>query len=370
MKSMEIAPNIKAEELQALFFDDKALREAPEKLYRMDNRGDRYYFKYDDNQEPQFFISVTSFINKYLRQSDELIRWMAKMGYDEAQRYIQEMAAYGTFLHTQCAELMINKVYDIEDVPNRLLQYIKNENIQPDFYKHCDELQRDILAFAQFMIDVNLQPVAVEMILTHPTDGYAGTEDIAGFMDYEEKGFFGEIYKSGAKKGQPKETKTKRRIFAIIDIKRGRKGFYPAHEIQLAAYREMWNLHFPSLPVEKVFNWSPKEWRQTPSYHLKDQTNSRNAAKLPYLVAQARIDERAKEKSDTYIRGIIDLSKGLNDNIKTMTLSEAVKAKAKELDATDSPIQSDTAEFDKVAPKTTKSAANKKTSKKPPKNAE
>jgi hypothetical protein len=175
------------------------------------------------------------------------------------------------------------------------------------------------------MIDTNCKPLAIEICLWHPIDGYAGAIDIVCEMDLIEKGFFGEKYLSGVNKGQPKESKQVRRIRAIIDIKSGRKSFYESAEIQLCAYKEMWNIHFPEFPVDKFMNFSPKEWRTTPSYNLKDQTDSRNAQKLPHLVALAKIEDSKRQNSFTLVSGIVDLVKGLAGNIEELTFIELIK---------------------------------------------
>jgi hypothetical protein len=211
----------------------------------------------------------------------------------------------------------------------KLTIFLTSKNIPLDRLSWADELKRDVLAFAQFMIDCNVKPLAIEICLYHPTDGYAGAIDIVCELDIEEKGFFGEVYASGANKGNPKETKQVRRVRAIVDIKSGRKGFYESHEIQLQAYKEMWNIHFPAeegfIDDIKLYNWSPKEWRSAPSYNLKDQTESRNAKKLPYLVSLAKIEDDKRTNMVTLINGSIDLVKGLGDNISEMTFNELIK---------------------------------------------
>jgi hypothetical protein len=187
------------------------------------------------------------------------------------------------------------------------------------------ELKKDVLAFAQFMIDYNVKPLAIELILYHPTDGYAGAIDLICEHDFEEKGFFGETYASGANKGQPKESKRMIRINSIVDLKSSRKGFYESGEIQLQAYKEMFQIHFPDTKIDKVWNWSPKEWRSTPSYNFKDQTDSRNLSKLPHLVQLAKIEDSKRTNKLTVISGVVDLLKGLNSNIEELTFIDLIK---------------------------------------------
>jgi hypothetical protein len=202
---------------------------------------------------------------------------------------------------------------------------LSGHNLPQDKLSWADELKKDVLAFAQFMIDKNVKPLAIEICLYHPTDGYAGAIDIVCEMDDEVKGFFGETYASGANKGQPKESKRIERVRAIVDIKSGRKGFYESHEIQLKAYEDMWNIHFPKKPIDRLYNWSPKDWRSAPGYNLKDQTNSPNAYKLPHLVALAKIEDEKRSNVITVISGEIDLLKGLSSNVAEKTFVDLIK---------------------------------------------
>jgi hypothetical protein len=241
-------------------------------------------------------------------------------GADEAK----ERADYGTFLHSQIAELLINGKYDLDNLSERLTLFLKGTKTTAK-ENWVDELKKDILAFAQFIIDFNVKPLAIEICLFHPTDSYAGALDLVCELDVEEKGFYGEVYASGVNKGQPKESKQISRRIAIIDVKSGRKGFYESHEIQLQAYLEMWRMTFPDVNVEYIFNWSPKDWRTTPSYNLKDQGNSKNTAKLPHLVALAKIEDDKRDNKVTLISGIVDVLEGLDRNISEKTFIELIK---------------------------------------------
>ncbi len=319
----EIATGITVEELSAMFFDGKALKSQPASLYRMDSNNHRYYYRWD-GETPVFYTSVTTMIKNTLPTSPFLIKWLIDKGGDNGKDEALERANYGTFLHTQCAELLITGKYNLDKLSEKLTIFLTKEKIQgkPDWE---DELKKDILAFAQFVIDCKVKPLAIEICLYHPTDGYAGAIDLVCELDVEEKGYFGEVYASGANKGQPKESKRITRMTAIVDLKSGRKGFYESFEIQLFAYKEMFEIHFPDVKLNRVFNWSPKEWKNTPSYNLKDQTGSNNAQKLKHLVELAKIEDSKRSNSVTVTSGEIDVLKGLSRNIAEKTFEELVK---------------------------------------------
>ena len=331
--AFEIAPGMTVEQIQAEFFNEDALQEQPEPVYRLDSSGHRYYYTFDKFGEPRFFVSVTTLIKQTLPTSPSLVKWIADMGYEESQRFAQERAHYGTFMHAQLAELLITRSYNLNLIRERLRMFIESEQLPGDFMGYADDFKKDILAFAQFMKDTDLKPLAIEIVLTNPEDGYAGAIDLVAELTIEEKGFFGEVYKTGANAGKPKETKQQRRIRAIIDFKSGRKGFFPEYEIQLHAYKKMWNMNFEAHPVEKVFNWSPKDWRgKTPTYNFKDQTDSKNAKKLPYLVELARIEDEKRDNTVVSCSGIIDLDNpnGLENNVTELSLAEVVKKRKQE----------------------------------------
>jgi len=214
-----------------------------------------------------------------------------------------ERASYGTFLHMQCAQLLINGTYDLDKLSGLLTPFLVTEQLPPDRIKWTEELKKDILAFAQFIIDRNVKPLAIEICLFHPTDGYAGAIDLVCELDFDRK-----------------------RIRAIVDLKSGRKGFYESHEVQLGAYWEMWKIHFPNTTVDKVFNFSPKAWKSSPTYNFKDQTDSKNIPKLPYLIELSKIEADKRDDTITIISGKIDVNKGLSKNISEKTFVQLVKS--------------------------------------------
>jgi hypothetical protein len=178
------------------------------------------------------------------------------------------------------------------------------------FSEWLPKIRKDVLAFAQFVRDYNVKPLAIEIGLVHPDYHYAGCIDLPCIMT---------------------DPKTGKQFTAIVDFKSGRKGFYEEHELQLHLYREMWNVNYPETPVARVFNFAPKDWRTKPTYNLKDQTDSVNARKLPYLLALASIEDEKRDNTLTIVRGVLDIDNGkIADNILTLSLADLIKTKAAE----------------------------------------
>ena len=317
----ELFPGMTVEEIRAVYFNADALREPDYRLFQLNSDGYRYYYRFNANGEPEFYPSVTTLLKQVMPTPPALLDWMIANGKDGATEKRDLAAAYGTFMHGQFETLIINRRYDFDNVLVVLLDYMERENIPVTYLPQwAIKVRKDVLAFAQFVRDYNVKPLAVEIGLVHPEFHYAGCVDLPCVMT------------------DPKTGKT---FTAIVDFKSGRKGFYEEHELQLHLYREMWNVNYPGSPIERVFNFSPKDWRKSPTYNLKDQTDSVNAKKLPYLLALATIEDEKRDNTLTIVRGILDLDKGkIADNILTLSLAELIKAKT---ETKDTPEQAATA---------------------------
>ncbi len=307
--AFEILPGMTVEEMSAMFFDADALIEPPYRVWQLNSSGHRYYYKFDKDGNPEFYPSVTTILSQTLPTSPWLVKWIADKGFDESERYKMERANYGTFMHAVFERLLINRSYNLDTLKDELKEYIDVNRLPEDFIHYADDLKKDVLAFAQFVLDYDVRPLAVEIALVHPVYRYAGMIDCPCTM----------LEKPGAE----------RRINAIVDFKSGRNGFYEEHEIQLHLYRDMWNENFPRLPMERLYNFSPKNWRKAPTYNLKDQTDSPNARKIPALLELAAIEDGKIENVFTACSGTIELDRtpDLSGNVVSMTLSELVKAK-------------------------------------------
>lgn len=289
----------------------------PEKIFRMDNNGRRYYYKFE-NEEPVFLTSMTSLIDSTLPMSPQVFKWaIDKFGsYDEYRAWMKLKAAYGTFLHLETARLLMKQKYMINDMKEYLQLYIEEHKLDHTFMSHLTELKKDLIAFAKFAIDRKIKVIAIEIVLSS-SDGYGGALDIVLEM------YVGKTYVSGAKAGLPKEDESIREE-VILDIKSGRKGFFESHEIQLGGYRNMWNEHFPDKQINKLYNWAPAEWRDVPKYKLKDQTDSKNLRKLPLLIELNKINEENKTLTATTIGGKINLNDGSYGTINVRELRDVV----------------------------------------------
>lgn len=315
-QAKEIAPGMTVEEIRAVYFNADALREPPYRVYQLNSAGHRYYYRFNEAGEPEFYPSVTTLLKQVMPTPPALLDWMIANGKDGSVEKRDLAAAYGTFMHIQLETLVINRRYDFDNVPAVLLDYMERENLpEKVFSEWLPKIRKDVLAFAQFVRDYNVKPLAIEIGLVHPEYHYAGCLDLPCEMT------------------DPKTAKT---FTAIVDFKSGRKGFFEEHELQLHLYREMWNVNYPDKPVARVFNFSPKDWRTKPTYNLKDQTDSVNAKKLPYLLALAAIEDEKRDNTLTIVRGVLDLDKGkIADNILNLSLADLIKAKASGKEATE-----------------------------------
>lgn len=302
----EIVQGLTIEEMQAMFVSD-ALVEPNYKVFQLNSKGHRYYYRINEDGTPEFFPSVTTIISQTTPTPPHLIKWIAVTGYEEAESYKQERASYGTFMHAIFEELIINRTFDLDTLKEKLLNYMERQQLPSTFIYYADELKKDILAFAQFIKDYDVRPIAVEIALVHPTYRYAGMIDLPCTM-----------------KASPKSDE---RITAIVDFKSGKKGFFEDYEIQLHLYKMMWDVNFPEIPIERVYNFAPKDWRKSPTYTLKDQTKSEAARKIPHLLAIAAIEDDKRDNVFTSVGGVINLDGDCNleDNITTLTLAEIVQ---------------------------------------------
>lgn len=318
MKEQEI-PGMSIEEIRALYFNRDALREPAYKVFQINADGHRYYYR---PGEAVLYPSVTTLLKQVLPTSPFLLEWMLANGKDGSIEKRDTAAAYGTFMHGQFERLLIERKYDFDSAPSVLAEYMMQNNLPESLFPEwAARIRKDVLAFAQFVRDWNVKPLAIEVAMVHPDSKYAGCIDLPCEMT------------------DPKKGETFR---AIVDFKSGRKGFYEEQELQLHLYRETWNVNEPDLPIERVFNFAPKDWRKRPTYNLKEQTGAKSAQMIPHLLALAALRNADRDNTVTIIHGVLDLDSGrISDNVMELPLVELIKSRKEKSDAPEGTKETD-----------------------------
>ena len=310
VSSIDVDPEI-LEEAIACYLDPDYMVEQPERLYRW-HRGERRYFKITETEEEpriDWYNSVTTVIKHTVPKDEFLVKWIADMGYSEAKLYTKERGYYGTFLHIMIEYFLIEKELDLDSISLHLKEYIEKEKVdcKTDWFE--DRAKKDLLSFAKFASDYNLRPRAIELVLASEMWKIGGAIDCVAEMTAIEVGDFGEVYKSGDKKGQPKMTKGPVEFTGLLDWKSSLKGFYPENEMQVSLYHDiLWKENFPEIPVDRRYLWRPTDWRTTPGYELKEvKKDFRTYGQLIAHLSYANSIMKLEPSSFTEISGGIKL---------------------------------------------------------------
>jgi hypothetical protein len=243
------------ETLIPAYFDADALRLPAYHLRRYQQGNTRIYHTYDLDGSLQKFPGVTAVCEKVLPTSPYLTRWELMKG-EDAEKYKNERAAYGTFMHKLFAEFVINKTMNLSDIPARVLDEAakKNLSITTPFGQWGQDLAQDVLSFHQFCVDYAVKPLMIECPLCSQVYKVASQVDLLCEITWKQA-----------------------RRLAIVDFKSNRSGNgYESHELQLAYYDAMVRENFPEFGDQEIllFIWSPKDWSKAPAYHFKNHTGT------------------------------------------------------------------------------------------------
>lgn len=333
----QIADNTTIEQMQAIFFDSAALREPNYRLFQLNTHGNRYYYK-NDGESVEFYPSVTTILRKVAPENHFLTEWRLSLGKEAADAYTMERARYGTFVHGLLQELVITRKFDLDSVREKLEKYVEREKLPYGFVDaHEEEVKEDMIAFATWILDYDVQPRAVEIALYHPEFKYAGMLDCVCNMRVspisEEKKALEKVKGDKEKEGKIM-AEFSERIDAIVDFKTTRKEFVEDHALQLGLYRLMWNATFPDRPIDRIANVAPKGWAATakkvPSYRFEWQSENPVLRKLPYIIDLYGLEEE-ESKNVTLIGGVIDLDKKpLTNNVEVISLEKLIEDRGKE----------------------------------------
>ena len=287
-------------------------------IRRFQQGRNRFYYTVSKSGEVKLYSSATTLIKDgYAEDTIALETWRNSLRAEgKSPDYeLTYAASRGTLMHSLLGDYIQGKQIAITDLRTHFSTNSPDLNVtyfNDILSKDSEWLLKAVLAFGQFVKDFNVKPLALELIMKSETYGVASPIDMICEMDIEEKGFFGEVYASdskatGAKKGDPKESKRTRRVVAIVDFKSSQKGFYDKHFFQLQLYKRMVEENFPTIKVEKIFNWSPKDWRGAPTYNLKEQSDGKLEELCETVFEQGRIKHNWKTPSVYIYKPFVDI---------------------------------------------------------------
>lgn len=323
--------NIEISERQFDFLSPELPR--PSNFIRRFQQGNNrfYYTISEETGDVKLYASATTLIRDgYAEDSTPLEKWRNNLRAEgkNAEQELTYLGTRGTIMHFLLGECVQGKVIPLGNLGGYIAEFAPEITTIPLFKevlaKDTKWLNKSILSFLQFMKDTNFKPLAIELILASDEYGVASPLDLVGTMDIEEKGFFGEVYKSGVNKGEPKETKRTRTVLAVVDFKSG--NFYDKHYLQLQIYKRILKENYPELNIEALYNWSPKDWTGAPTYNLKEQSDGKLDALCETIFEQGRIKHEWKTPSVSFFADTVSLSNFDGANaFKKLPLTEYLK---------------------------------------------
>lgn len=316
------------QEINTLWFDQSALRLPNYKVGRINLAGGRAYIKINSDgtlENPlKIYTSLTTAINTCAPMERPLLEWYCRLGMQEASYQLELSQHYGTLFHLEIGKFLIEKIYDFGAAQKAVDDYLSdNDFFRPECAEWAEKLSRDMAAFIQFFYDYKIIPLGIEYVLLSKR-GFGTLIDLVCQMTITEKGYFGEVYKSGPNAGKPKESKQEKQVTAIINFKSGRNGFYRSNGIQIECERQLWEENFSDLKIELAANWSPKEWTAAPAYNFKDWTNEISPDEVDAVLSLAniRFGQKAGKKEYLCVEGIVSSPESLQAAIKKETVEQ------------------------------------------------
>ena len=293
-------------------------------VYRVYVDHGRLYYTIGEDGKPQFFLSLTTMLSRLIPKAPQLIDWMLSMGKEQSKAYMELRAEYGTLMHYAFGVFLMTGEFDFDSTHEFINKAISDGVINGGYREPSweDDINSDVAAFAQWVVDYQVVPMAIELVLVSK-HGYGTAIDLVCELTVEQSALdYDNPYKSGPRKGMPRETKIKKNITALINFKSGRKGFYEEHEVQLEFERMVFEENFPDVKVDAIYNWSPKEWITNPGYNFKDQSDSLNRQKAEAYLAIAKMD--LMHKLSSYVAPTGTVSVGVKPSLKRVSIEDEV----------------------------------------------
>lgn len=311
------------------WFDEDALRLPDYKVGRVNFGQGRSYIRINEGGELEsplrLYTSLTTAINSCAPMEAPLLEWHCKHGLQESGRLTKVAQMYGTLLHLEIGKFLKEKVYDFDTTTQVVEDYTSTE----DFWEvECKDwamkLKYDMAAFIQFFIDYEIVPLGIEYVLLSDK-GFGTLIDLVCRITVSEDGLdHNDPYKTGPRKGEPRDVKVRVQKTAIINFKSGRKGFFRANGIQIECERQLWEENFPDMPIDMAMNWAPNEWTSNPGYHVKDWKGDicQEEVDAVLMLARVRYASKAENKSYLNITGVVSTGESLSAALQRESIAE------------------------------------------------
>lgn len=270
-------------------------------LMRFNYNYNRFYatFNFDELQF-ELIKGVTTLLHDIIIENDTFRDAFIYRNSPTAWKiFLNEKAKFGTFVHNEINYYLHNKVYDLELGKLRLKEWFDSRKwFYLRWYDIIDDFETVILGFIAFCIEYNVKPIFIEYAGAYIDNEkgvrFAGAIDLFCELTIREKGFWGEVYKSGPNKGQPKETYRETQKLAIVDFKSGTAQMN-SHKYQLKMYemimRQNYNLDDKEILLLNVYR---KDFKSTePSPTVSDRTH-----KVPIEVIEKLISAHLQMCND------------------------------------------------------------------------
>jgi hypothetical protein len=292
------------EKVIAEYCNEDYIRVSPDRLYRYNAKNGRYYFTRSENNDIQFYQSVTTIIDLFLRKEESLTQW--KISTEDYKKIMEEKAAYGTILHILFKDLLLGNDIPLSDnfLTQTILLYTHKNQIKIDATGWNDMLRQDLLGIVQWLQDYEIVPLAIEIALTH-SEGFAGSVDLVA------KSKVGTI---------------------IVDLKSNRNAFYTSNIVQLEAYRELWNENYPDVKIDGVYNLGMKDYRlpigkSVTPYRFENQSEKSELQYWRHLLMMAQISSSIDTPKNYYDieQTVITKDTAIRDLIQEVNIIEKLQ---------------------------------------------
>lgn len=249
-------------------------------LMRFNYDYNRLYATYNQTTN-QFNLvkGVTTFLHNIILENDTFKDgFIYRNGPTAWKIFLNEYAKFGTFVHKEINHYIQDKFYDLELGKLRLKIWFDSFNFKfLRWFEVKENFENVILGFIAFLVEYKVEPLLIEYAGAYIDDGkgvrFAGAIDLFCKLTIREKGFWGEVLKSGPNKGQPKETFKETVKYAIVDFKSG-KAQMESHKYQLKMYEMIIRQNYDITDEILLLNVYRKDFEKNiPSPTVSDKTN-------------------------------------------------------------------------------------------------